>query len=65
MALKTVGVSPPSPTLYSLCACGGVFGGHLRKCVRCVKQTHEPCGAKVQHKFHCDIFVCAWPINVL
>ena len=40
-------------------ACDSQFGGHLKKCVSCGKQTHELCGTvAVQHKFHCCMCVC-------
>ena len=39
-------------------ACDGEFGGHLKNCVSCGKQTHELCGADVQHTFHSSVCVC-------
>ena len=44
--------------------CNSQFGGHLKKCVvSCGKQTHELCGAEVQHKFHCNAGenYASWP----
>ena len=49
-------------------ACDSEFGGHLKKCVSCGKQTHELCGTVVvQHKFHsymCVCLVCYRPLTV-
>ena len=44
-------------------ACDTEFGGHLKKCVSCGKQTHELCGTvAVQHKFHCYMCLLTRPV---
>ena len=56
--LPRVSISVATHYLRGACgACDSEFGGHLKPCVSCGKQTDELCGVDVQHKFHCYVLM--------